>query len=296
MVSVRLSDKVTRWAPIVFSSLCVLAFGTGCAAELRPTSRSSNVEVVGSSLRLPDRNSGFDYQLGGSYTPPPGASVVVRDHTAHPAGVGYDICYVNGFQTQPMQSRAFASAHPDLVIHADGAPVVDEGWPDEYILDTSTEPKRAAIAAIAQPWIEGCKAAGYSGVEVDNVDSYTRSGGLLSVDDNLAMASRYVQIAHQAGLAIAQKNIAEQAQRLRRMGYDFAVVESCVVHRECGDYSAHYPVVLDIEYVDELRVDGFTAACRSADRPAAMIMRDHNLLTPSDGGYFYRDCAATGAR
>lgn len=292
----RLSEKVMRWAPILFSGLCVLSFGTGCAAERHPDSGTTSADGVRTKLRLPDRNSGFDYQLGGGYTPPPGATVVVRDHSARPAGVGYDICYVNGFQTQPTQSRAFASAHPDLVIHAGGAPVVDEGWPDEYILDTSTEPKRAAIAAIAQPWIEGCKAAGYSGIEIDNVDSYTRSGGLLSVDDNLAMASRYVQMAHQAGLAIAQKNTAEEAPRLRRLGYDFAVVESCVVHSECGDYSEHYPVVLDIEYIDELGVDGFTAACRSADRPAAMIMRDHNLLTPADDGYFYRDCAATGTR
>ncbi|WP_250983997.1 endo alpha-1,4 polygalactosaminidase [Rhizobium sp. CG4] len=40
-----------------------------------------------------------DYQLGGSYEPPLGVTVVARDSTAMPAEGLYNICYVNGFQT-----------------------------------------------------------------------------------------------------------------------------------------------------------------------------------------------------
>jgi hypothetical protein len=50
-------------------------------------------------------------------------------------------------------------------------------------------------------------------------------------------------------------------------------------------------MVLDVEYTDELGEHAFAAACTSPDRPLLMIMRDHNLVTPRDAGYFYRDCA-----
>jgi hypothetical protein len=167
------------------------------------------------TFRLPDRNAAFDYQLGGAYAPPPGATTIERDRTDEPSGAGYDICYVNGFQTQPADSQAFANRHPDLVLQRDGKPVVDQGWPDEYLFDTSTQAKRDALATVVKPWIDSCRAAGYSAVEIDNLDSYTRSGDLLTADDNIAMAAQYAQMAHQAGLAIAQQNAAEDAPRLR---------------------------------------------------------------------------------
>jgi hypothetical protein len=43
----------------------------------------------------------WDYQLGGSYTPPTGTKILIRDRTASPdLSVGYNGCYINGFQTQ----------------------------------------------------------------------------------------------------------------------------------------------------------------------------------------------------
>ncbi|GAA1793777.1 endo alpha-1,4 polygalactosaminidase [Leucobacter iarius] len=240
---------------------------------------------------LPDPSAGFDYQLGGPYEPPSGATTIARDRTADPAGAGYDICYVNGFQTQPDASQRFAAEHPELLVQHDGGPLADPGWPDEYLFDTSTAAKRRALADLVGAWIVGCADAGYDAVEIDNLDSYTRSQGALGRDDNLALAAEYARIAHRAGLAIGQKNTADQSKRLRGLGYDFAVTESCAEFDECDAYTAVYDVVLDIEYTDELGEENFAETCASPDRPATMILRDHSLTTPGSADYAYRSCA-----
>ncbi|WZH38196.1 MAG: endo alpha-1,4 polygalactosaminidase [Microbacterium enclense] len=242
------------------------------------------------SVRLPDTSGGFDYQLGGPYPPPSGVTVVERDRTVEPSSAGYDICYVNGFQTQPGESEGFAAAHPDLVVQTSSGPLVDEGWPDEYILDTSTPGKRAALADLVGEWIDECAADGFAAVEIDNLDSYTRSDGALTAENNLDLAATYAQRAHAAGLAIAQKNTADQVSALRALGYDFAVTESCYEFQECAAYTDEYPVVLDIEYTDELGEDGFVDACADPQRPPVMILRDHDLTTPDDADYVYQIC------
>ncbi|MCV7207451.1 endo alpha-1,4 polygalactosaminidase [Mycolicibacterium canariasense] len=270
----------------LLATACLALAGCSTDGQAAPGAPSAT-----STLRLPDRNAGFDYQLGGPYRPPAEVGTVERDRTHEPAGVGYDICYVNGFQTQPAESADVAQRHPDLVVQLGGKPLVDPDWPDEYLLDTSTAPKREALAAIVKPWIDGCAAKGYAAVEVDNLDSYTRSAGRLTVEDNVAMAATYARMAHQSGLAIAQKNGAEIAGRLRSAGYDFAITESCAQFSECDSYTTQYPVVLDIEYTDELGPEAFDSACNGVGRPPVMIMRDHNLVTPNDSGYYYSACA-----
>ncbi|RFA07759.1 hypothetical protein B7R21_15645 [Subtercola boreus] len=234
----------------------------------------------------------FDYQLGGPYTPRKGVSVVERDRTAEPAQGLYNICYVNGFQTQPNESKSFAKAHPNLVLQKGGKPLVDPGWPDEYIFDTSTQAKRVQLTNIVGSWIDGCAKSGYAAVEIDNLDSYTRSQRLLTAADNLALAKAYAAAAHASGLAIAQKNTADLAPKLKALGYDFAVTESCFEFEECSSYTDRYKAVYDIEYTDELGESGFTDACTDPHRPATMILRDHNLVTPNSGDYVYRACAA----
>ena len=272
-----------RMPVVAVFALLALAL-TGCAGG------SADSDAPGAGVELPEAGAGFDYQLGGAYPPPDGATVIARDRQAAPAGAGYDICYVNGFQTQPAESEKFAQRHPELVVQVDGEPLADPGWPDELILDTSTEAKRTALAEIVEPWIVGCADAGYAAVEIDNLDSFSRSEGKLSEDDNLALAAEYARIAHAAGLAIAQKNTVESTARLVEIGYDFAVTESCAEFDECADYDDAYDVVLDIEYTDELGTEDFAAAC--ADRPSgvSMILRDHDLRMPHESGYLFRAC------
>lgn len=268
---------------LVLAAVLTLA---GCSAP----AASDAASHTASTTRLPPANARFDYQLGTAYAPPNGVTVVERDRTAAPAGAGYDICYVNGFQTQPADSETFAAEHPELVVQTFDGPLVDEGWPDEYLFDTSTPQKRAALATLARAWIEDCAHSGFDAVEIDNLDSYTRSDGALSSKDNLDLAARYARIAHDAGLAIAQKNTADQTRRLKDLGYDFAVTESCYRFAECDSYTAVYPVVLDIEYDDELGAAAFGRACADAARPTTMILRDHSLVGPDEAAYVYRSC------
>ena len=50
--------------------------------------------------------SDWDYQLGGDRPVPDHVGIVVRDRTSEPLAGVYNICYVNGFQTQPEIGRA----------------------------------------------------------------------------------------------------------------------------------------------------------------------------------------------
>src|SRR5215218_1299312 len=47
-----------------------------------------------------------DYQLGGNRSVPENVGIVVRDRKAQPEAGRYNVCYVNGFQTQP-DERSF---------------------------------------------------------------------------------------------------------------------------------------------------------------------------------------------
>src|SRR4051812_11036407 len=69
------------------------------------TVRSSPTTTVaapgGSAVVPPPPNAGFDYQIGGPYTPPAGVRIVTRAHeTKSPAPGLYNVCYSNGFQAQ----------------------------------------------------------------------------------------------------------------------------------------------------------------------------------------------------
>lgn len=234
---------------------------------------------------LPPADADFDYQLGGPYDPPAGATVVARDSTADPGGE-YSICYVNGFQTQPGQSGEWA---PDLLLRDEaGAPLADPGWPDEFLLDTSTQAKRDGIGSQIGSVLEQCARSGFDAVEIDNLDSYTRSGGALDIEDNIAMAESFASYAHSLGLAIAQKNGAGDSVRFRdEVGFDFAVTEECMRYDECADYlDAYDGPVFDIEYDAEV----FAAACTDPDRPASMILRDLGLTVPDDPEYVRETC------
>ena len=239
---------------------------------------------------MPPVGAGLDYQLGGAYPPPDGVEIVVRDVTDPPAGAGYDVCYVNGFQTQPGESQAWLRDHPDLVLRDDdGVPVADPGWPDELLLDTSTETNRRQIADVVGAQIAACADAGFDAVEPDNLDSYSRSSGSLTLEDNLALASLLIDRTHARGLAIGQKNTGELGARGPALGFDFVVTEDCGVYDECADYVAAYGEhVLAIEYDDEPGLPArLAAACA---RGVAGVGRDRGLTVPEDPSYVFDPC------
>ena len=227
-----------------------------------------------------------DYQLGGGYEPPSGVQIVARDSTEQPAPGLYSICYVNGFQTQPGQEG------PDALLleDANGDPVIDPNWPDETLLDVSTADTREAAAERIGQSIDRCAASGFDAVEFDNLDSYTRSGGLLTEDDAIAFATLLVQRATGLGLAAGQKNTPQLADRGPGIGFAFVVAEECARYRECAAYTDVYGQrVVDIEYADDLE-RSFEEICADPETPASTILRDRGLAPAGQPEYVYESC------
>ncbi len=239
---------------------------------------------------LPPAGGGYDSQLGGAYDPPWGVTIVSRDRTDPPAMGLYNICYINAFQTQPGDTEEWIAARPDKLLQQDGAFVRDANWPDEILLNTGSAQNRDAIFTVLQPMIAECAAAGYDAVEADNLDSYTRSGGLIGAEDNLALAELLIAEAHRLGMAFGQKNSAELGSRAKEVGFDFAIAESCQVYDECGLYADQYgPHVLQIEYTDTPRA-AFLNACA---RGGSVVLRDRDLVPQGHAAYHFEACPPT---
>jgi len=238
------------------------------------------------ALTLPPVNAKVDYQLGGAYTPPTGVKIVSRDRNAQPASGLYNICYVNGFQIQPDEEAFWLNQHPTLILRdAAGKPIIDADW-NEMLIDVGTAAKRTEVAAIVDGWIAGCATAGYDAIEIDNLDSYTRSQGRLDQADAIAAMRLFSDAAHVRGLAAAQKNSSELVGKKTQLGTDFVVAEECNHYDECGDYTAAYgDHVIVIEYV---RAD-FTAGC-AAFPMLSIALRDRDLVTPGSAAYVYDGC------
>ena len=281
-------DRPNMKGTFVFASaLGVLAVSCGGSRDHSVDgSIPGDGAIVVSPYPLPPENAGLDYQLGGVYPPPVGVGIVSRDRNAPPAVGLYNICYVNGFQVQPDEEPFWLNDHPDLVLRdAGGDPIIDADW-DEMLIDVGTPEKRARVADIVGGWIDGCADAGFDAIEIDNLDSFTRSGERLDEADAVAMMRAFADAAHARGLAIAQKNSAELVGRRAEMGTDFVVAEECNRHDECGVYTAVYGVhVLVIEYRD---VD-FDEGC--ANFPGlSIVLRDVDLVTPPGDPYVYDGC------
>ncbi|NUU16691.1 endo alpha-1,4 polygalactosaminidase [Cellulomonas humilata] len=214
-----------------------------------------------------------DYQLGQAYPPAQDVTVVVRDSTATPAPGVYSVCYVNAFQTQPDEA-----VDPDLLLEPDPA------WPDEFLLDTA---QRDALTGRVAAVLGRCDEAGFDAVELDNLDSWTRSDGRLDRADTLAIAAEVTDAAHGLGLAVGQKNTPElTADEVAAIGFDFAVAEECHEFDECAAYTALYgDQVLDVEYTGTL-----ADICADPDRLVMTVLRDRELTAPGSPEHVREHC------
>jgi hypothetical protein len=243
--------------------------------------------------RLPPADAGFDYQIGEAYAPPSGVGIVTRDHTVRPAAGKYNVCYVNGFQTQTEAAQWWRRNYDDLLLRRNGRLVVDGDW-DEILLDTSTAGKRERLAGVVGAWIDECADRGYQAVEIDNLDSWQRSQHMLTMEHAIAYATLLVAHAHRRGLAAAQKNSAEHSDVMhRRVGFDLAVAESCADYEgddgelECQGYVDVYgDHVLVIEY-DSAH---FRLACQRYGARLSIVRRDRDVSAPGSDTYVFKVC------
>jgi len=263
----------------------LLVLTVGCA----PGSAVTERDRVVPDPTPPPAAAVVDYQLGGAYEPADEVQIVSRDRTDDSIDGLYSICYVNAFQTQPDAGTWWVTHHDDLLLRDDAGELVeDEGWPGEYLFDISVEQKRYELAAIMGDWFAQCAADGFDAVEPDNLDSFTRSGGLLDQADAEAFAAILVADAHALDLAIGQKNTAEIDGA--ELGFDFAVAEECAVYDECGDYTTMYGGhVIEIEYTDNGR-DAYASACAEAAGKRSILLRDRDVVPAGDPDYVYDHC------
>ncbi|MFN8195273.1 MAG: endo alpha-1,4 polygalactosaminidase [Nocardioidaceae bacterium] len=266
------------------------AAGNRSAASGAVTGTTSSGGGGGGGITLPPANGTFDYQIGGPYVPASGVSVVDRDRTAAPAAGFYNVCYINAFQTQPGESGLWPSSV--ILKNANGTPVEDPGWPGEYVLDTRTAANRTAILGVLGPWMQDCKNRGYAAIEPDNLDSYTRSKGLVTQANNVAMAAMLVTDAHARGLAVAQKNDTDIAPVGRsQIGFDFAIVEECQPYAECSAFTGVYGTqVFEIEYTDGGGLANFNAACAARGSSISITYRDRDVVPRGTAGYVFSTC------
>ncbi|WP_309234909.1 endo alpha-1,4 polygalactosaminidase [Nocardia sp. XZ_19_385] len=261
-----------RWAAALVAVAGCLVVQQAGAASAAP------------AITLPPVHAGFDYQITSAYAPPPGVTVVSRDHGAERAEGLYNICYVNGFQVQPDAESEWPA---DLLLRdKDGNVVYDAVW-NEALLDIRTADKRTRIADQVGLWIDECASKRFNAVEVDNYDSYSRSQGLLTTDQAVTFIALLAKRSHDRGLAIGQKNAAELVDQKTTAGLDFAVAEECGDTEECGVYATAYgDHVIDIEYTEA----GLAAACAGYGSKMSIVLRDVEVSTPGDPGYVRKTC------
>ena len=77
----------------------------------------------------------------------------MRDRRSAPAPGRYNVCYVNGFQTQP-DENVFWRHRMGLVLRKQGRPVVDGAW-GEWLLDIRTTTRQVTLGRIMASWTRG---------------------------------------------------------------------------------------------------------------------------------------------
>lgn len=156
------------------------------------------------------------------------------------------VCYVNAGAWEAF--RPDAGDFPQEVIGRDYT-----GWPGEKWLDIS---RYEIFSDLMEKRFDLAVEKGCEAVETDNVQGYRHSTGFsISYGDQLAFNQWLSEQAHKRGLAIGLKNDPEQVNELLPF-FDFAVVEDCAVHGECGMYLPFIQqgkAVFQIEYTDQFK-------------------------------------------
>jgi hypothetical protein len=132
------------------------------------------------------------------------------------------------------------------------------GWRGERWLDIR---RLDVIEPIMRARLQMCAEKGFDALEPDNIEAYAnRSGFPITAAQQLTYDEWVAETAHSLGLAVLQKNDAEQASQLEPW-FDGALSEQCNQYSECEDYLPYLRAgkpVLNAEY--KLKDSRFCAA------------------------------------
>ncbi len=149
-------------------------------------------------------------------------------------------------------------------------------WPDERFLDIR---RLDILLPVMRARFARCKNLGFAAVEADNMDAYDNDSGFpLTARDTLRYVRALARMAHEMGLAMAQKNVPDLSGQLVHV-LDFAITESCIQDGWCAKMApwrkAGRPI-LDAEYVE--RPLNLKRACRDAARfGLSLIVKTRDL-------------------
>lgn len=132
------------------------------------------------------------------------------------------ICYMN--------AGAWEEFRPDAQDFPGAIKGRSNNWPGELWVDVR---RLDVLTPIMAKRMDLCRAKGFDGIEVDEVDGYRAESGFpLSGADQLRFNRMLARLAHERGLAIGLKNDLDQVASLVNE-FDFAVNEQCHEYQEC---------------------------------------------------------------
>ncbi len=131
---------------------------------------------------------------------------------------------------------------------------------------------------------------GFDAVDLDNLDSFTRSRGLLDLEDDARPGER-------AGPGGARPRARPRAEERRRAPrrvparcFDFALVEECAPYDECAAYlDAYDRHVYAVEYTDA-QDETFGEACERWGGRIGLTLRDRDLQPAGDAAHVEEPC------
>ena len=217
------------------------------APSSTPATRQAPVACAG--CWLPALMTSWQWQLSGTVDESVPAQMYDVDLFETPASVVADlhragrkvVCYLNAGAWENW--RPDAASYPRALL---GKGL--DGWPGEQWLDIR---RLDLLMPMINARLDQCRAKGFDGVELDNVDGYANDTGFpLTAGDQLRFNIALANAAHAHGLSAALKNDLDQAGALVPY-FDWALDEQCFEYQECdklAPFIAAGKPVMEVEY------------------------------------------------
>lgn len=231
----------------------------------------------------PPAHAGFDYQIGGAYTPRP----VSRWSAATTRPPPRRACTTSATSTPSRPSPAPRATGTTTCCCATRTATslrhrLGRGVPRHPHRRQARAHRRAGRHLDRR-----LRGQGLPGRRAGQLRQLHPRGDLLDAADAQGLIKLLAERAHADGLAIGQKNTVELAPNRKANGLDFAVAEECGEWDECGDYTdAFGDRVIVIEYTAK----GLSKACAGFGDELSIVRRDLDVSPKGSSGYVRETC------